>query len=84
MIKEQTRKYVGKYFDENEKQKEGLATLCVALAESMLLEQGISTSIVQAEQLKRKLLENPTAADQDKKAAVWAELNRQNYDANQN
>ena len=48
---------MGKYFDENEKQKEGLATLCVALTESMLIEQGISASIVQAEQMKTRMMQ---------------------------
>ncbi len=54
-IKEFTRKYVASYFEDVEKERGSLATLINFIAESILLEQGISLAIMKAEKVKQKL-----------------------------
>ena len=54
-IKEYTRKYVSSYFEESEHERENLAKICVILTESIMLEQGISSQVMKAEQIKQKL-----------------------------
>ena len=54
-IKEYTRKYVGSYFEESEKERGNLAKICLFLTESIMLEQGISSQVMKAEQVKQKL-----------------------------
>ena len=48
-IKDFTRKYVGQFFEEQQLQCDKLAKVCVFLTESILLEQGISASVMKAE-----------------------------------
>ena len=54
-IREFTRKYVGSFFEQAEVERNNLAKMCVFLAETMLLEQGISSQVMKAEQVKQKL-----------------------------
>lgn len=48
-IKEYTRKYVSSYFEASEQERLNLAQICTILTESILLEQGISSSVMKAE-----------------------------------
>lgn len=54
-IKEFTRKYVASYFEDLEQERGNMATLINFIAESILLEQGISSAIMKAEKVKQKL-----------------------------
>ena len=51
-MKEYTRKYIAEYFEDIEQKQINIAKLCVVLTESILLEQGISSQVMKAEQVK--------------------------------
>ena len=54
-IKRYTRNYIGSYFEQVEGERDNLATLVVTMTEAMLLEQGISSQVMRAEQVKHKM-----------------------------
>jgi hypothetical protein len=62
-IKEFTRKYVASYFEDLEQERENMATLINFIAESILLEQGISSAIMKAEKVKQKLNQGEKLAE---------------------
>ena len=49
------QKLIATFFEEYEKQSNCLARVCAVLTESILLEQGISSQVMKAEQVKHKL-----------------------------